>query len=85
MKSAFKFGINQLVELRVSNEFGEVKGRAEYSTHENSYFVHYKAADGRAVSKWFDESDLEAVKDDAYPGCPVYAATELPDGAVVEG
>ena len=85
MKSAFKFGINQLVELRVSNEFGEVKGRAEDSTHENSYFVHYKAADGRAVSKWFDESDLDAVQCEEHSGCPVYAATELPAGAVVEG
>ncbi|SFN79222.1 hypothetical protein SAMN05216516_1272 [Izhakiella capsodis] len=58
----FNFELNQLVESRVSDECGEVKGRAEYSTHENSYFVHYKAADGRAVSAWFDESDLKSVK-----------------------
>lgn len=74
MKSVFKFGITQLVQSRVSDESGEVKGRAEYSTHENSYFVHYKAADGRAVSAWFDESDLVEVEDDNHPGCPVYAA-----------
>ena len=84
MKSAFKFEISQLVMLRISDEFGEVKGRAEYSAHENSYFVHYKAADGRAVSAWFDESDLDAVQCEEHPGSPVYAATELPDGAVVE-
>jgi len=80
----FNFGINQLVESRVSDEFGEVKGRAEYSAHENSYFLHYKAADGRAMSAWFDESDLDAVEDDSHPGCPVYAAIDLPEGAVVE-
>ncbi|MGO3011728.1 MAG: hypothetical protein ACTID4_00010 [Hafnia alvei] len=85
MKSAFKFEITQLVESRVSDEFGEVKGRAEYSTHENSYFVHYKAADGRAVSAWFDESDLDAFEDDAHPGCRVYAATESLGDATVEG
>ncbi|MGO2975944.1 MULTISPECIES: hypothetical protein [Hafniaceae] len=85
MKSAFKFEISQLVMLIVSDESGEVKGRAEYSTHENAYFVHYRAADGRAVSAWVDESNLVAVKDDAHSGCSVYAATELPDGAVVEG
>lgn len=76
--------MTQLVKSCVSDEFGEVKGRAEYSTHENSYFVHYKAADGRAVSAWFDESDLDAVEDDAHPGCPVYAATELPEGVAVD-
>lgn len=85
MKSAFKFEITQLVKSRVSDEFGEVKGRAEYSTHENSYFVHYKAADGRAVSAWFDESDLDAVQCEEHPDCPVYAVTELPASAVVEG
>ena len=82
----FKFELNQLIESRVSNEWGCVKGRAEYSTHENAYFVHHKAADGRAVSKWFDESDLTAVQDDDHPGAPVFAvnAEDLPDDAVVQ-
>ena len=57
----FKYELNQLVESRVSNEQGHIKARAEYATAENSYLVHYKAADGRAVSAWFDESDLGAV------------------------
>lgn len=80
----FKFELSQLVESRVSDEWGHVKARAEYATAENSYLVHYKAADGRAVSAWFDESDLDAVEDDDHPGCPVYAVVDLPEGAVVE-
>lgn len=80
----FKFELGQLVNIAISDEFGEVKGRAEYATHENSYFVHYKAGDGRAMSAWFDESDLAAVEDERHPGCAVYAVCELPDGAVVE-
>lgn len=80
----FKYELSQLVNIAISDEFGEVKGRAEYATHENSYFVHYKAGDGRAVSAWFDESDLAAVEDERYPGCAVYAGCELPDGATVE-
>ncbi|TXE26926.1 hypothetical protein [Serratia ureilytica] len=82
----FKFELNQVVESRVSNEWGHVKGRAEYSTHENAYFVHYKAADGRAVSKWFDESDLTAVEDEDHPGAPVFVVNseDLPDGAAVQ-
>lgn len=80
----FKFDLSQLVNISISDEWGEVKGRAEYSAHENSYFVHYKAGDGRAVSSWIDESDLHAVEDENHPGCPVYAGRELPKGAVVE-
>lgn len=82
----FKYELNQLVESRVSNEWGYVKGRAEYATHENAYFVHYKAADGSAVSRWFDESELAAVEDGNHPGAPVFAvnAEDLPKGAVVQ-
>ncbi|OVZ93066.1 hypothetical protein CBW54_03030 [Yersinia kristensenii] len=80
----FKFELGQLVNIAVSDEFGEVKGRAEYATHENNYFVHYKDGSGRAMSAWFDESDLTAVEDERHPGCAVYAGRELPDGAVVE-
>ncbi|MGL4757032.1 MAG: hypothetical protein ACRCXB_32175, partial [Aeromonadaceae bacterium] len=62
---SFKFGLNQLVEIAVSGEFGTVKSRAEYANgSENTYFVHYKAADGRAVTQWFDESDLVMVEAD---------------------
>ncbi|HEN3542580.1 TPA: hypothetical protein U5E01_003790 [Yersinia enterocolitica] len=80
----FKFELNQLVEPRISDEWGEVRGRAEFVASENQYFIFYKAADGRALSAWFNESELEAVEDDRHPGCPVYAPIDPPKGAVVE-
>ncbi|CNI11651.1 hypothetical protein [Yersinia pekkanenii] len=80
----FKFELKQLANIAISNEWGEVKSRAESSVTENQYYIHYKAADGRALSDWFYESDLEAVEDDRHPGCPVYAPVDLPEGAVVE-
>jgi hypothetical protein len=79
---SFKFALNQLVEIAVSGEFGCVKVRAEYANQqENGYFVHYKAADGCATNKWFDESDLVMVEAEESPGQPVYGITELPKGA----
>lgn len=81
---SFKFGLNQLVTIRVSGEFGAVKARTDYASgSENGYCVHYKAGDGRAVTQWFDESDLVMVEADEAPGQPVYGLTELPKGAVV--
>lgn len=82
---SFKFGLNQLVEIIVSGEFGAVKARAEYAnSSENGYHVHYKAADGRAVTQWFDESDLVMVEADESPGQPVYGVSELPKGATAQ-
>lgn len=80
----FKLELNQLVNISISDEWGEVKGRAEYTSTENQYYIHYKAADGRAMNAWFYESNLSAVEDDRHLGCAVYAGRELPDGAVVE-
>lgn len=54
----FKFLLSQLVTLRVSEECGEVKARAQYAGGENQYLIHYKAADGRATTEWFGESML---------------------------
>ncbi|WP_392433184.1 hypothetical protein ACF3VQ_01995 [Yersinia sp. HM-2024] len=80
----FKFELNQVVEPRISDEWGEVIGRAEYAHSENQYFIFYKTADGRALKDWFNESELEAVEDDRHPGFAVYAPVDLPKGAVVE-
>lgn len=80
----FKFELSQLVEMRISDEWGEVKARAQYANGENQYLIHYKAADGRATTEWFGESMLEATEDDRHPGCPVFAGMKLPEGAVVE-
>ncbi|EFC5393341.1 hypothetical protein CQ979_003191 [Escherichia coli] len=78
----FKFELSQLVEMRISDEWGEVKARAQYADGENQYLLHYKAADGRATTEWFGESMLEATEDDRHPGCPVFAGMKLPEGAV---
>lgn len=55
---SFKFNIDQGVTIKISGEKGAVLGRAAYGTRPNQYWVHYKAADGRAVSDWFDEAQL---------------------------
>ncbi len=54
----FKFEVGQEVTIDVSGEHGSVIGRAEYAASCNQYFIHYQAADGRAVSDWFDEQLL---------------------------
>lgn len=74
----FKFELSQLVEVRISDEWGEVKARAQCADGENQYLLHYKAADGCATTEWFGESMLKATEDDCYPGCPVFAFMKLP-------
>ena len=54
----FKFSLGQQVSIACSGEGGEVIGRAEYTTSENSYLVRYHAGDGRAVESWWQESAL---------------------------
>lgn len=83
-RSVFKFDLSQLVNVRISDEWGEIDARAEYAHSENLYLIHYKAADGCARTNWFPESVLSAVEDENHPGCPVYAGIELPEGAAVE-
>lgn len=81
-EQAFKFGLSQLVELNISDEFGEVAARAQYAYGQNQYLIHYKAADGCARTEWFAEHQLNSIEDDRHLGCPVYGARELPPGAV---
>ncbi|HEJ0332298.1 TPA: hypothetical protein SLP51_000011 [Klebsiella aerogenes] len=80
---AFKFALSQLVNIRISEEFGEVQARAQYATSENQYLIHYQAADKCARSRWFGESELEPVQSDEHPGAPVFAGINLPEGAEV--
>lgn len=54
----FEFELADKVTVSVSGEVGEIKGRAEYKTGPNQYWIIYKAADGRAVTSWFDAEDL---------------------------
>lgn len=55
---SFKFDLKQRVVITTSGEAGEVIGRAEYSSGSDSYFVRYKAADGRAVEAWWTEDAI---------------------------
>lgn len=60
MGGSFQYHLGQLVTIRASGERGEVRGRAEYCNDEPQYYVHYKSADGRAVTVWWAESLLSA-------------------------
>lgn len=60
MGKTFTFDLTQIVKISESGETGTIVGRAEYTTAENSYLLRYKAADGRAVESWWNESALEA-------------------------
>lgn len=51
---AWKFELGEPVEIDVSGERGTVIGRAEYEANAPQYFVLMKAADGRAVTQWWE-------------------------------
>lgn len=62
MKS-FEFEIGQPVVIVASGERAEVIGRAEYRDSNPSYYLRYKAADGRATEAWWNGSALELFAD----------------------
>jgi hypothetical protein len=55
----FRFELGDEATLAHSYEKGEIIDRAEYLTSENSYLLRYKAADGRQVESWWQESSFE--------------------------
>lgn len=55
-----EFQLNQEVSLRCSGEQGVVIGRAEYTDSAPQFLIRYKAADGRAVESWWNDSALQA-------------------------
>lgn len=55
-QAEFTFALNQSVVINASSEEGRVISRAQYVTSEDDYLLHYRAADGRAVTGWFGES-----------------------------
>jgi len=61
MGNRFKFDLCNQVAIAISGEIGEVIGRAEYGHSENTYYLRYKSADGRAIEAWWPESALELV------------------------
>ena len=58
----FKHELGQAIQITISGEKGHVKGRAEYTTINNQYYIHYLAADGRGADGWFSEDELSAVE-----------------------
>ena len=57
MPKTFKFAIGDTAVLSHSGETGEIIGRAEYANNnEDTYLLRYKAADGRQVEAWHNES-----------------------------
>lgn len=56
----FEFELGDQLKVEASGEVGEVIGRAEFASSENSYLLRYKAADGCAVEVWWGESALVA-------------------------
>lgn len=71
--SNFKFKLGAIVALTHSSETGEVIGRAESATSENSYNVRYCAGDGRQVENWWGESAIRAVGEQPSEAAPDYA------------
>ncbi|WGL96284.1 hypothetical protein [Arsenophonus nasoniae] len=61
----FKFELNQEVKILVSDEEGNIKGRADYVNSDNQYLLCYKAADGRAVDKWLYEDEISLLTPDS--------------------
>lgn len=58
MQKTFEYELGSKLTISCSGEEGEVIARAEYLTSENQYLLRYKAADGRAVESWWNESAL---------------------------
>ncbi|MBU9153153.1 hypothetical protein KTD28_00860 [Burkholderia gladioli] len=58
---AFSFNLGERVAIAASGETGEIIGRADYTESADSYFVRYKAADGRAVEAWWSEGALDSL------------------------
>lgn len=55
----FRFSLKENVKIKASGETGQVIGRAQYAEAKNSYYVRYKAHDGRAVEQWWSEPALD--------------------------
>lgn len=64
---SFVFSLSDQVVIGCSTESGVVIGRASYLENANSYLVRYKAADGRAVESWWNESALLHANDSVHP------------------
>lgn len=55
----FAFELNQKVAIKMSDEVGTVRARAEWSTGNISYFVAYTSKQGEYREAWIDADLLE--------------------------
>ena len=62
MSAKFKLELGERVKLIESDEMGVVDGRAEYVDSPASYYVMYKAADGRQTTRWWEERHLMSLE-----------------------
>jgi hypothetical protein len=60
VKKTFAFKLEDMVKLDQSNEVGVIVGRAHYVDSNPTYYIRYKAADGRLIESWWNESALSA-------------------------
>lgn len=74
---AWKFDLGEPVEIDISGERGTIIGRAEYEATVPQYLVLLKAADGRAVTQWWEADFISSahrpisadVDDEELPRC----------------
>jgi len=57
---SFKYELGQLLAIEVSDEVGEVIGRAQYIESIEQYLLRFVGADGRAREEWWS---IRAVSD----------------------
>lgn len=67
MPKVFNRELGSRVDIRMSGEMGEIRGRAEYMDSNPQYFVTYTAGDGCQRTAWFYESDLVPVVENTDP------------------
>ncbi|WP_445496668.1 hypothetical protein [Photorhabdus sp. SF281] len=60
----FRYNLKQAVKINISGEVGEIKGRAEYINNLNDYLISYRASNGCASEKWFDESEISSADEE---------------------
>ncbi len=58
--SMFKFELNESVKMRLTDERGVIRARAQYSDCADAYLIVFKAADGCQIENWWQESYIES-------------------------
>ena len=59
---AFAFRLHQSISLKLSDERGEIIGRAEFTNSVDHYKVRYVGGDGRLVEDWLPEDAIRSVE-----------------------